>query len=287
MPPIVIVTDSASDIDPALRESLGIVSVPLKVNFGDETYLDGVTLNSGDFYRKLKESGVAPTTSQPSPNDFAEAYKSIVARHGKDVQIIAIILSGALSGTYQSALIGKSLLDEEIDITVIDSKGASFMQGLMVVQAARAVRAGQSKEQVLDLIGRMIDEIQVYFMVDTLDYLQRGGRIGKASALIGSLLNIKPILSLDESGSIYPFEKVRGTKKALARILEELKAYAQDEPVIAVIAHADALDEARDLLARVQVEFRVAESFLVELGPVIGTHSGPGLLGVIMTKTLG
>lgn len=284
MPPIVILTDSAADIDEVKREEYGIVNVPLKVIFGQETYVDWVTIKPTAFYQKLRETGVLVTTSQPSPLDFAEAYKKIVDEHGKDVQIIALILSSALSGTYQSALIGKSMLEEEVDITVIDSKKASYLYGYAAVEAARAVREGKTKQQVLDLIQRILDEIRIYFLVDTLTYLQKGGRIGKASALIGSLLNIKPILSLDSAGTVYPVDKVRGTKKAIARIMEELQSYANGEPVVAGIVHADAAEEAKEMLERMKREFHVKDSFFVELGAVIGAHAGPGTLGFVIAK---
>ncbi|CAJ1002089.1 MULTISPECIES: DegV family protein [Bacillales] len=281
---IVILTDSASDIDQSLRESLGIVSVPLKVMFGEETYTDGVTITASAFYDKLKQSETLPTTSQPSPLDFAEAYRAIIDQHGKDVQIIAIMLSGAMSGTYQSALIARSMLEEQVDITVIDSRKASFVYGMICVEAARAAREGKTKQQILDMIDHFLHEVRVYFIVDTLEYLQKGGRIGKASALIGSLLNIKPILTLDEAGYVAPFDKVRGTKKALARVLEALKEYAGDDPVKMAVLHSAIPDDAADLLARVKQEFNVAEAYLQQIGPIVGTHAGPGLLGVMMIK---
>ncbi|MGE5701952.1 MAG: DegV family protein [Clostridia bacterium] len=283
MPPIVIVTDSSADIPNEERQKWGIVNVPLKVIFGQETYVDWVTIEPTAFYEKLRQSDVMATTSQPSPLEFAETYKKIVAEHGKDVQIITIVLSAALSGTYQSALIGKSMLEEEVDITIIDSKRASYLHGYAAIEAARAVSQGKTKQQVLDLIQRILDEIQVYFLVDTLTYLQKGGRIGKASALIGSLLNIKPILSLD-SGSVYAFDKVRGTKKAVARIFEELKSYAQDTPVIMGVGHAGVPEEGRELLEKMKQEFNATHTFLIELGPVIGAHVGPGTMACIMIK---
>lgn len=284
MPSIVILTDSASDIDPSLRQSLGIVSVPLKVTFGEETYADGVNLSSSEFFAKLKASEVLPTTSQPSPLEFAAAYKRIVEERGKDVQIIAILLSAALSGTYQSAVIGKSMMDEELDITVIDSRKASFVHGIAVVEAARAVQAGKNKQQVLDLVERMLENTDVYFIVDTLTYLQKGGRIGKAAAVVGSLLNIKPILTLDAAGTVTPFDKVRGTKKALARVIEALREFAAGQPVKVAVLHGDAWDEARALMEQIKQEFQVTESYLQEIGPVIGTHAGPGLLGCVFVK---
>lgn len=282
--PIVILTDSASDIDASVRESLGIVAVPFKVMFGPETYQDGVTISSTAFFEKLSQSSVLPTTSQPSPLEFAEAYKAIYEKYGKDVQIIAIMLSAALSGTYQSAMIAKSMLEESIDITVIDSRKASYVHGMICVDAAKAAQEGKSKQQILDRIDRYLDEVQVYFIVDTLEFLQKGGRIGRAAAVIGSLLNIKPILTLDPVGYVSAFDKVRGTKKALNRVLEALQEYSQGKPVKAAVLHSSVPDQAAEILERIKQEFQVADSHLEEIGPVIGTHTGPGLLGIVMVK---
>ncbi|MGE7271912.1 DegV family protein [Brevibacillus panacihumi] len=281
---IVILTDSASDIEASVRQSLGIVSVPLKVMFGSETYLDGVTISSGEFFDKLKQSSALPTTSQPSPIEFAEAYKGIVEQHGKDVQIIVIMLSAALSGTYQSAMIAKTMMEDEVDITVIDSRKASFVHGMICVEAARAAREGKNKQQILDMIDRYLDEVQVYFIVDTLEFLQKGGRIGRASAVIGSLLNIKPILMLDPAGYVSAFDKVRGTKKALSRVLETLQEYAQGQRVKVAVLHSSVPEQAAEMLERIKQEFSVCESYIQEIGPVIGTHTGPGLLGFVMVK---
>jgi len=281
---IVILTDSAADLKASVREELGIVSVPLKVMFGEETYLDGVTIDSPLFFEKLQQFDALPTTSQPSPLDFVEAYKGIVEKYGKDVRIIAIMLSAALSGTYQSAVIAKTMMEDQVDITVIDSRKASFVTGLICVEAAKAAREGKSKLQILDMIDRYLDEVQVYFIVDTLEYLQKGGRIGRAAAVLGSLLNIKPILTLDPAGYVTAFDKVRGTKKAINRVLEALHEYAQDEPVVVAVLHSRIPEEAANFLERLKQEFSIKQSVLQEIGPVIGTHTGPGLLGILMIK---
>lgn len=284
MPPIVILTDSASDIEASLRQSLGIIAVPLKVIFGSETYIDGVTLTSNAFFEKLTKSDVMPTTSQPSPLDFVEAYKLIVRKYGEDVQIIGIMLSAALSGTYQSAIIAKSMMENDIDITVIDSKKASFIHGIVCVEAARAAKEGKNKQQILDMIERLLDEVQVYFIVDTLEYLQKGGRIGKASAMLGALLNIKPILTLEPGGTVTSFDKVRGTKKALARVTETLQEYAQGQPVKMAVLHGAAPEEGAAWLEKLKQEFNIVESYCTEIGPVVGAHVGPGLLACVMVK---
>lgn len=282
--PVVILTDSGSDIPQSLRESLGIELVPLKVIFGSESYEDTVNIHTEAFYEKLESFDGTPTTSQATPLEFAEKYKEIADKYGPDVQIVAVLLSSQLSGTYQSAVIGKSMLEQDLDVTVYDSKTASFVYGLMVVEAARAAKAGQSKEQILELLDRIRQNSRVYFMVETLTYLHKGGRIGKASALVGTLLNIKPILTIDDSGSVAPFDKVRGTKKAIARIMEELKAYAKDEPVKVVIMHGNIPEDAERYMEQCRQEFNIAEEFVMPLGPTIGTHTGPGTLAFVICK---
>ena len=189
--------------------------------FGEETYLDGVTIGKEQFYEKLIASPVLPTTSQPSPAEFLEVYERILHDDPQAI-IISIHLASVLSGTYQSGVIAKSMLDEQADMTVIDSKTASYGYGIQVVTAARMAREGASKEAILAEVARLQKELSLYFLVDSLEYLQKGGRIGKAAALFGSILNIKPILSLDQEGTVQSVDKVRGTKKAMQRIMEML-----------------------------------------------------------------
>lgn len=279
MSSIRIVTDSTSDIPLALRESLGIEMVPLKVHFGEDTYLDSVTIDSETFYSKLPQAAQLPTTSQPSPMDFMEVYKKLAEEPG--VQIISIHLSSALSGTFQSAALAKSLLEEQADITLVDSKTASYGIGLLVVAAAEAARAGRSKEEILELIGKLSSRTSLYFLVNTLEYLHKGGRIGKASAVFGTLLNIKPILSIDDDGEVTSVDKVRGSKRAAARIIELLKEKHQG-PVRVAIAHADSLQNAEELSALIREHFEVEELLYTTIGPVIGAHVGGGTVGVFM-----
>jgi len=279
-----IVTDSTADIPKHMIDELGITVVPLKVHFGKETYRDGVDITSKDFYQKLEGADQLPTTSQPSPVDFVETYKRLHTED-EDVQIISIHLSAALSGTVQSALLAQSMLDEKIDITVIDSKQASYGIGIIVIAVAEAAKAGKSKEECLAIAKHLIKNIKIYFLVDTLQYLQKGGRIGKASAVLGSLLNIKPILSLDENGEVLAVDKVRGQKKALGRIFELLKEFAGNDGVRIGVCHATAENEALECLKQVKAEFQVKTEVVTEIGPVIGTHVGPKTIAIIMIKS--
>lgn len=276
-----IVTDSTSDIPVELRESLGIEMVPLKVHFGEETFLDGVTLSPDEFYRKLAEAKSLPTTSQPSPVDFLEVYHRLLSE-GPDVKIISLHLSSTFSGTFQAANLAKSMLEEKADhITMVDTRTATYGIGLMAVAAARAAREGSTVEEILALMDRLRDQMSLYFLVDTLEYLHKGGRIGKASAVFGTLLNIKPILSIDPEGYVYSVDKVRGTKRAMARIIELLKERHQG-PVSVTVAHAACLDQAEELSARLREHFDITDLLYTSIGPVIGTHVGGGTVGLFM-----
>ncbi|WP_239617161.1 DegV family protein [Cohnella mopanensis] len=280
MASVVLVTDSTADIPIEVREKLGISMVPLKVNFGDETFLDNITLQPTQFYEKLTSFGGLATTSQPSPADFYDVFKKLT---DEGHAVISIQLSAALSGTYQSATIAQSMLDEGADVTVIDSKSASFGYGQLVVTAAEMAASGVSKEEIIAEIHRMRSELRLYFLVDTLEYLRKGGRIGKASAVLGSLLNIKPILSIDSEGVVFPFDKVRGQKKAMARIAEVLEADVKDAPVNLTIAktpgHEAGVSEISELIKQ---QLNVQSYRETEIGPVIGTHAGPGTIGLFV-----
>ncbi|MEV5024868.1 DegV family protein [Paenibacillus sp. LPE1-1-1.1] len=278
-----IVTDSTADIPDEVKERLGISIVPLKVIFGEETFLDAVTIKSEQFYEKLAQSSVLPTTSQPSPLEFSEVYGRLLAEDA-DSPIISLHLSAALSGTFQSAVIAHSMLEEESDITILDSRSASYGFGMRVVKAAEMAQAGESKERIIEAIEQLERDTKLYFLVDTLEYLQKGGRIGKASALIGSILNIKPILSLEPEGIVYAVDKVRGSKKAMARIIELLKQTYGDEPVGMTMAYSFRKDTAEELCELLKSQFNVRSINWTTIGAVIGTHTGPGASAVFMYR---
>lgn len=279
-----IVTDSTADIPKELASELDIHVVPLKVHIEDHTYLDGVTLTAGEFYEKLERADKLPRTSQPAPADFVEMYESLAASE-EEVQIISIHLSSALSGTYQTANLAKDMVQEKVNVHVIDSRTASYALGAIVVAVARAVREGKSLQHCLDVAQRMIVNHKAFFVMDTLMYLQKGGRIGKASAVLGSLLNVKPILTFDESGEVASVEKIRGKKKAVGRILELAKEFAAGSPVIAASVYTTSLEQAEALKLRITEEFNVTEEVMIaQLGPVIGTYGGPGLLAITLYK---
>lgn len=274
----VIVTDSTADIPADLVKKYDIRIVPLRLMFGSNTYLDGVEITASEFYKQLVESPQLPTTSQPSPADFVEVYESILKEY-PGCAILSMHLSSGMSGTYQSALLATSLIEGEPDITVWDSKSASYGFGLFAVHAAKLAAEGSTVDEIISSTEELRSKRRLYFLVDTLEYLQKGGRIGKASAVLGTLLNIKPILSIDDEGIIYPVEKVRGRKKATARMIELFqKDLAGVTNINVAVGHTADPASVDDFLAQLSTVFTVKETVLSDIGAVIGTHVGPGTI---------
>ncbi|MBI2917927.1 MAG: DegV family protein [Chloroflexi bacterium] len=269
-----VVTDSTSDLPPALARELGIQVVPLQVHFGGETYRDGVDIQPAEFFQKLRGSPVLPTTSQPSAGDFLETYRKITAT-GAD--ILSIHISSKLSGTHNSAMLAKQELGGRIE--VLDSQQASFALGLIAVAAARAARAGASLEEATRVARQAMPRTYFFGLVDTLEYLQKGGRIGKAQALLGGLLKVKPILTIRE-GEAHDLARVRTRAKAIDRMVEIV---ASLRPVVELaVVHSSPEDEVAALTDRVK-QFspgKVVQRTM--FGPVIGTYIGPGGLGVVL-----
>ncbi|WP_128894299.1 DegV family protein [Longirhabdus pacifica] len=280
MSKIRIVTDSTADIPQEVREQLKVEMVPLKVHFAEETFVDAVTIQSEQFYEKLKQAKDLPTTSQPSPNDFLETYNKILAEDD-ETEIISIHLSAAMSGTIHSAKLAQSMLDQPERVKIFDGRSASYGTGFLVIAAVNAAKQGLSSSEIIPLIEEIREEMQLYFFVDTLEYLQKGGRIGKAAALFGTLLNIKPILSIDDEGEVTSVDKIRGQKKAVAKVVQNYKDHFGDEPVIAVFAHGDT-DLSHFVMDKIHTELNVKHTRETTVGPVIGTHAGPGTIGMFL-----
>ncbi|MET3850222.1 DegV family protein [Paenibacillus sp. OAE614] len=278
----VIVTDSTADIPEDIAKQHDIHVVPLRLMFGEDTFEDGVDISAEVFYKRLVQSEQLPTTSQASPADYMQVYQEIMNEYPGS-PIISIHISSGLSGTYQSATIAKSMLEGDPDITIVDSKSASYGFGLLVVHAARLAAEGKTAEEIVRSVEEVRRQRKLYFLVDTLEYLQKGGRIGKAAAMIGNLLNIKPILSIDEEGIIYAVEKVRGRKKALARILERFREdLGGVQNINVAVGHTADPASAEPVLEDLSRDFRLQEVVLTNIGPVVGTHVGPGTLAVFI-----
>ncbi len=275
---IKVFVDSGADLRGDLIQAMGIVAVPLSIHFGAAVYKDSVDLMPDDFYRLLATSPDLPNTSQPSPGDFLQAY----TQHSQPGDtIFSFHMSSKLSGTYQSALIAARQITDRT-VHVLDTNSASLGVALPAIMAVRWAAAGVPVAEIYDRVSAMIRDQAVYFLVDTLEYLHRHGRIGKAQALFGSLLNIKPVLTISE-GVVAPVDKVRGQSRALVRLLELAKARATPDKHLAfAIVDAGVPAVAGELQTDLQAVYPAAEFFRASLGPTIGTHVGPGTVGIII-----
>lgn len=260
-----------------------ITVVPLHVIFGSgESYLDGVEISTAEFYRRQKQSKELSSTSQPTPAEFAAVYQKLA---GPGDSIISIHISSELSGTVQSANLARRMVDGA-DIEVIDSRVVSMGLGIIVLEAAKCVREGKSKQEVIGVVREIINKMEIFFVVETLEYLARGGRIGKAQALIGTILNIQPILTIRE-GIVQPYEKVRGKTKSIDRLVQLVSERAAGNPIICAFVHSADPAGLEELRAKAAVKLNLLYPLIdSELGAVVGTHAGPGVLGIMFFTRL-
>ncbi|HHT85946.1 MAG: DegV family protein [Bacillota bacterium] len=279
MPSVKIVTDSACDIDPHNLEELGVRVVPLTVRFGEESYLDNYELRGKAFYDKLRTSEVLPRTSSPSVGDFCKAFDELTA-DGSGV--VAILLSEVLSGTYQAAQMAASMLPGR-KIAVINSKTASVGYGLIVLEARDLAEQGAGFEEVRDAAQSMVDRLVTMYAVDTLDYLYKNGRIGRAKHLWGSMLNLKCILVLDDEGYVSGIDRVRGKSRVIPRLIELAGERVPFGSKIKLgMCHADVAGQGAELVAAAKDKWHVIRTVETEIGAVIGAHNGPGTLALIL-----
>lgn len=270
---IAIVTDSTSDLPPQLVKSRSITVVPLTLNFEGRSLLDGVDIRPSEFYRKLPDATTHPTTSQPAPGRFAETYSSLLADH---TAIVSIHISQKLSGTYASAVQGAEMIDSS-RVIVIDSELVSMSLGLVTLAASQLASQGQDVSAIVEKVTSMRDQVQTYFSVATLEFLRRGGRIGRASALLGSVLQVKPVLCIRD-GLVTPLERVRTFDRALNRIVELTRDVDRGKGLCVIVGHADAEADAERVARELEA---MAETLMIQpLGPVVGAHAGPGVVGV-------
>ena len=272
---IKIVTDSTADVPPELAAELGITTVPLYVQFGGKSYRDRVDITENEFYARLETDPSHPTSAQPSPQDFATAYDSIAA--GAD-GIVSIHISEKMSGTMSSARQGAKMMKKPVPVEVVDSKFTSMAQGLVVVAAARLAKTGKDLQAVAAAARGIVDDIHLLVLFDTLKYIARGGRIGRAKALLGSILNVKPLLTIKD-GEFVPVGQVRSRAKGIERLFELARDASNNIAELAVI-HSTTPDEAETLAKRLR-EFLPADKIhIARFGPVLGVHGGPGVLAV-------
>ena len=272
-PSVAVVTDSTADLPPELAASRSITVVPLTLNFDGQSLLDGVDIRPEDFYRRLPAARTHPTTSQPSPGRFAEAYSALLADHDN---VISIHISEKLSGTYASALQAAEITDPK-RVRVVDSQLVSMSLGLIALTASAMASNGADLEAIESKVLNMRPHVQTYFSVATLEFLRRGGRIGRAGALLGSVLQVKPVLCIRD-GQVTPLERVRTFERALNRIVELTREVDRGHGVCVIVGHADALADAERIGRELEP---IAETLMIQpLGPVVGAHAGPGVVGV-------
>ena len=274
---IKVVTDSTSDLPADVAESLGIEVVPLNIHFGPDVYKDRVNLMPDTFYDKLINGNVLPTTSQPSVGEFIEVYE----RLGSDADgIVSVHLSEKLSGTMNSARLASQQAKAECPIEVVDTFQVSMGVGICAMEAAEAANSGGDMNQVKLSARNAVTRSQCFFMLETLEFLQKGGRIGKAQALIGNLLKIRPMLMLQE-GEVHPLGRERTRRKGIAKLVDTVEELA---PISGLaVMYSTGQDEAQTLaqnVSKFMIEGR--EPMMLQIGPVIGTYAGPDTLGIAL-----
>lgn len=279
-----VVTDSTSNLTPDIAQAAGVAVIPCTIHWGSESYLDCVTLDAPTFYQWLQERKALPTTSQPSAGAFMAFFEYVAEAQQTDA-ILAVLVSSVLSGTYSSAVQAKAQLAEErpdLRVELVDSLSVSMGLGLQVLVAQRAADAGKSIEEAIAEVQHCYEASHILFAVDTLEFLHRGGRIGGAARLLGSALNLKPVLTF-EDGRIEPLEKVRSRAKSLRRLIEIAEARLDGHPPteLALIHAQTGPDPDFDLFAEeVTARLTPERVHTCILTPVIGTHAGPGTIGI-------
>ncbi len=267
-----IVTDSTADLPSQVAEALGITVVPVYLRFGEESYRDGIDMSHDEFYQKLMTSHTHPSTSQPPPTDFADVYRKLAKETD---EIICIHVTSKLSGTYASALQGRELAATGRRIEIVDSRSVSMGLGLITMSAARLAAAGEDLRRVREEIRESISSIRLLGVFDTLKYLLLGGRIGKARALIGSVLNVKPLITMRD-GELFPAGQARTRSKGIDRLYDLVKNVLNVQEL--AIVHSTTPDEACSLKERIAPIFDRKRIHISRLGPALGVHGGPGTL---------
>jgi DegV family protein with EDD domain len=287
MPRVAIVTDSCASIPENLIESLGIHWVPYYMHRGQETLRDLVSVERESFYRWLPKARDLPTTAAPGPGDYLETYQRLVREEGA-TEVVSIHMTSKGSGAYQAAVLAQSMAREllpDLQVVVIDTLNVSMCQGWMVIEAARAALEGRCLMGIADLVRGMVPNARMIQTADTLRYLYLGGRIGRAKHLVGSLLNIKPLIGMEE-GVIVALGQARSRRQAYEKMVGMVQAAVGAGKVKVAYVHAAAQGEAEKISRLMESRVDVAESLVAELSPVLGVHTGPGTAGVCFFPAL-
>lgn len=272
---IAIVTDSTADLELDYYERNDVRMVPLRVYFDEESFLDWREITPEQFYERLRDPNAKPRTSQPSPADFVEVYKELAKDHDT---IISCHLSGKLSGTVNSAETARGMV-EGVNIEIIDSKSVSMGLGIIIDSIVRDRAAGLEATEVINKTRTLCQKRKLIFVLDTLEYLQRGGRIGKASAFLGSMLNIKPMLLIDSE--VLPYKRIRGKSKVIGEMLEFVRGNTSGRKLNIAIGHVNNENGAEALMSAIKnAGLELESGSIYRIGAVIGTYGGPGTLGL-------
>ncbi|WP_313346085.1 DegV family protein [Sedimentibacter sp.] len=271
-----IVIDSTSDVTQEIIEKHNLKMVPLTVNFGDESYLDKVELTASMFFEKLTKAEKSPTTSQVSPGTFVEAFSEILLEGD---QVLGIFLASELSGTYDSARMAKDMIGSD-DIRIIDSKSVCLGAFALILEAIELVNQNKNIDEIVEELENVKGKIVAVAGVDTLKYLEKGGRLSKSQAVIGSLLNIKPIIGIKD-GAVSVIDKVRGKNKTIKWFDEWIGKNNFDlSNKIVLLFHGQSYDQLQILRKTIEEKYKIKNIIEQEIGAVIGTHAGPGVLGI-------
>ena len=277
-----VVTDSTAYLEVSVAKRLGITIVPLTVRLGEETFREGVDITAEEFFQKLDRSSAMPVAFPPSVEDFQGVY----AKLSKNTdQIISIHVSSKLSQTCNRATVASQVLLGRCEITVVDSLTTSLGLGILATAAAQAAAKGQPLDEIEFLIRGMIPHIYIVFLAETLEYLERGGRIGQAQALLGTMLSIKPFLAI-EDGEIIPMEKVRTRENAVDKLFEFVAEFSQIEQIAILQSTPEPIEETKLLIERLEIAFPKIKPPILVYGPVLSCHVGPNGLGVIVYEGL-
>jgi DegV family protein with EDD domain len=269
-----IVTDTLSDITGDLTTELGVTVVPLYVRFGETIYRDRVDITTNEFYRRLISDTNLPSTTQPTPNDFLEVYKKLSKETD---EILVVVVSSKLSGTYQSAVQARALLKSECRIEIIDSLSVALAEGLIVIDAVEAVKNGAKLDEVAARARDAVSRSHLIAYFDTLKYLARGGRIGKAQGLLGSMLSVKPLLTIRE-GEMAPLTRVRSFSAGLEYIYSAIAAIPNIK--LLAVEHSTSLENADKMVEKLNSIFPKEKIYRAVISPVIGTYAGPDAMAI-------
>jgi len=265
-------------LPPKLTEELGITVVPVYLRFGDEVYRDRVDISEDEFYHRLLHDPIHPSTTQPTPQDFADTYQKLSQEASG---IISIHITSRLSGTYNSAIQGKKLVEDGCPIEVVDSQTVSMAMGIIAMAAAKIASFGKSLQQVVTEVRQIIPNIHLLILLDTLKYLAKGGRIGKAKELLGSVLSVKPLLIVKD-GELVPVGQVRTRSKGMQRLFDFVNNATSIQDLS--IVYSTTPDEAQILAERIGSIFPGERITLARVGPALGVHAGPGALAIVFRE---